>query len=182
MPPCGIQRAPLHLVLLQVFIALSVLHHHHFGPVDSLSISSSKGNAKNSLTSAPPITTTTTASVAAPAGSAPAIASARSAQQQQIQYTTLPPLITTISQNNYLDSLVAQQQQQQSKQQQQIFENLNRISAGDTNNGELQASSSTNSDDTVPLATINNHSRNNQPVARPPQYVDVSALVGVSGK
>lgn len=34
----------------------------------------------------------------------------------------------------------------------------------------------------VPLATINNHSRNNQPQARPPQYVDVSNLVGVSSR
>lgn len=42
------------------------------------------------------------------------------------------------------------------------------------------ASSVSDHDETVPLATINNHSRNNQPQARPPQYVDVSNLVTVS--
>lgn len=91
----------------------------------------------------------------------------------QAQLTTLPPLLTTIVRdNNYSDIVNANQlikQQQQQQQHQSNQEQLNK-----------QRSNSEDHDDTIPLATINNHSRNNQPIARPPQYVDVSALVGVS--
>lgn len=118
--------------------------------VHSLSISSS---TKNALTAA----------------SARNIQSAAGHQAQQQQITTLPPLVTTISQNNYLDPLAAQQQQQQLKQE-----------VGLHSSGGEHRSSSEEHEESIPLATINNHSRNNQPAVRPPQYVDVSALVGVS--
>lgn len=92
--------------------------------------------------------------------------------QQQQQMTTISPLMmTTNPQNSYLDSL-AQIQQSKQLQQQQQQDDLH--AAGE------HRSAGGDHDDSVPLATINNHSRNNQPVARPPQYVDVSALVGVS--
>lgn len=88
------------------------------------------------------------------------------------QLTTLPPHLTTVVQDKYLNSF--QQPAQVAKQQQQQ----------DPNNIQLetakQRSNGDDHDEPVPMATINNHSRNNQALARPPQYVDVSALVGVS--
>jgi len=85
---------------------------------------------------------------------------------QLSQITTLPPFLTTLSQGVYQNSVV----QHSSKLQQQP-------EGQQHSTGEHRSNSE---DDTVPLATINNHSKNNQPMARPPQYVDVSALVGVS--
>lgn len=89
-------------------------------------------------------------------------------QQQQLQITTLPPLMTTLSQNSYLTESLAQSKQAQ--------DDLHPASERSSDSHRLN---SEDHDDSVPLATINNHSRN-QPAARPPQYVDVSALVGVS--
>lgn len=108
-------------------------------------------------------------------------ASSLSGGGQQQQASTLPPpLMTTIAQNNYLDSLAHQLQQQQTKQynnnQSQHQQQVSSISM----NEQQRSSYLDEHDDSVPLATINNHSRNNQPPIRPPQYVDVSALVGVS--
>lgn len=91
-----------------------------------------------------------------------------------LQLTTLqPPIITTqqYNPNGYIDSYTSQYQ---TKQQQ-----LDSV-ADQHQASERSSNGNDDHDDTVPLATINNHSRNNQPVARPPQYVDVSALVGVS--
>lgn len=123
--------------------------------VYSLSISSSTNN-KNGLTS-----------------STVSARNSQSYQQQtlannQQQMTTLPPLMSTISQSNYLDS-VNQAQQVQDKQE----------TVGPRAGNELRSNNEEH-DDAVPQATVNNHSRNNQPAPRPPQYVDVSALVGVS--
>lgn len=44
-----------------------------------------------------------------------------------------------------------------------------------------RSNTAANDDDLIPLATINNHSRNNQNQLRPPQYVDLSALVPNGG-
>lgn len=64
-------------------------------------------------------------------------------------------------------------QQHQQQQQDQFHANHDEVS-------KQTRSSVDEHDESVPLATINNHSRNNQQPIRPPQYVDVAALVGVS--
>lgn len=86
------------------------------------------------------------------------------APQQVSSTTSLPGLLTTMM---------------------QTMESANYVKSGrdqvqHASEGPKQRSSNEEHDDTVPLATINNHSRNNQAQLRPPQYVDVSALVGVS--
>lgn len=90
--------------------------------------------------------------------------------QQQQAITTLPPLITTIIQDSIPESF---QNHPNHQQQQQHQDSIQQDSL-------KQRSHSEDHDDSVPLATINNHSRNKQPNAKPPQYVDVSALIGVS--
>lgn len=101
-------------------------------------------------------------------------------QQQPTQPmpTTLPPLMTTIVQNtnnpsvesssssSSIDGLRPVEYQQQQQQP-------------NDGGGAKFRSNLDDHDDSVPLATINNHSKNNAQI-RPPQYVDVSALVGVS--
>lgn len=81
--------------------------------------------------------------------------------------TTQTPFMTTINQNIYPES----QQQQHVPIKQQVSQDIS-ISES--------RSSAEDHDESIPLATVNNHSRNNQQPSRPPQYVDVSALVGVS--
>lgn len=96
------------------------------------------------------------------AGGAPTL---RNSQQIAASLlTTLSPLITTLNQNNYLEA-------QQSQVKQQVSQDIS-ISEPRSSGEEHEES--------IPLATVNNHSRNNQQPSRPPQYVDVSALVGVS--
>lgn len=115
------------------------------------------------------------------------VSSSSSHQQQQsanLQLTTVqPPAMTTQQQLNsisYLDSFATQYQSKQPQQQQQQQQAQNQQVDDLHQASERSSSGNEDHDDTVPLATINNHSRNNQPVVRPPQYVDVSALVGVS--
>lgn len=86
--------------------------------------------------------------------------------------TTSPQLMTTIAQG-YIDSLASQLGAAATKQQQLAYNSI-------TGTNEQRSSAPEEHDDSVPMATINNHSRNNQPPARPAQYVDVAGLVGVS--
>lgn len=118
--------------------------------INAFSISSN-GNSKNSITGVPV---------------------ARSNQQQVAAslLTTQSPLIPTSNHNSYTDSHANQLHLKQPAGSQEV---------GATN-GEQRSASVEEHEDTMPLATINNHSRNNQQPNRPPQYVDVSALVGVS--
>lgn len=97
--------------------------------------------------------------------------------------TTLSPVLTTNGQQSHLDSIGHQQMKHHQQQQQQHSQDDLSQSASERSSDQqriLASNSGEEHDDTVPLATINNHSRNNQPAIRPPQYVDVSALVGVS--
>lgn len=95
-------------------------------------------------------------------------------QQPQIQSTTaLPTLLTTIVQDNLNYANLIKQQQQSTKQQQHHHYTEVTKQRSASNNDEHDP-------DMVPLATVNNHSRNQQAALRPPQYVDVSALIGVS--
>lgn len=112
----------------------------------------------------------------------------RSTSAYKDMTTTLPPLLSTLAQDNRLDDSaslslskdqkLAEQmhlhlQQHQQQQQDQFHANHDEVS-------KQTRSSVDEHDESVPLATINNHSRNNQQPIRPPQYVDVAALVGVS--
>lgn len=99
----------------------------------------------------------------------------QSNQQQQAGPTTLPPAITTTSHNlQFAESMQSTQQHQAANQHHRHPEAPNQPT------GEQRSVNNANEehDDGVPLATINNHSRNNQHHMKPPQYVDVSALVG----
>lgn len=104
---------------------------------------------------------------------------AQDSQQGQQGLTTQAPslLPTTASQYSFFDSIPSRSQ-----------DSLKHSSYKTANLSSLEYSRSNfdDSDDSLPLATINNHSGNNnnnlslQSPARPAQYVDVSALVGVS--
>lgn len=137
------------LLLLQLVGLFSLLIHQQ---VNSLSISSSSSN-KNALSS-----------------TSARLINGNNNLNQGLPVTTLSPLASTNHQ--HLDSLAHHQQY---KQQQ---DELNQ-SASERSSDQHRLSQDEH-DDSVPLATINNHSRNNQlSISRPPQYVDVSALVGV---
>jgi len=114
-------------------------------------------------------------------------------QQPSVKQVTVPPTRSSThtkgqqqpSQNDQKEKQV-QQPVQQNDESNQIA-NQNAPSQTSTKLHEnpeiLKRRSDTVEEDQLPLATINNHSnRNNNQAAqlKPPQYVDVSALLGVS--
>lgn len=95
--------------------------------------------------------------------------------------TTLPPLMTTIVQNNNnnIDPSSSSSSSSSPTSENVHHTEYQAQSSPQVDNGAKFRSNLEDHDDSVPLATVNNHSKNNAQI-RPPQYVDVSALVGVS--
>lgn len=98
----------------------------------------------------------------------------RSTSPSKESTTTLPPLLDTITQDPNDERINSSKDQRFAEHQHLQQHQYNEDGA------KLRRSSNEDHDESVPLATINNHSRNNQQPIRPPQYVDVAALVGVS--
>lgn len=95
------------------------------------------------------------------------------------QSTTLqPPLLTTMDNMIHHEYPPQQLHHQQHYNQHQASDNQNQ------QHGKQRSDFNGDHEDSIPLATINNHSRNSQlvqqatAISRPAQYVDVSALVG----
>lgn len=105
----------------------------------------------------------------------------RSTSPSKEYTTTLPPLLSTIAQDPNDERVSLSKDQRLAEQMHQHLQQHQADHQYHADDGaKSQRSSNEDHDESVPLATINNHSRNNQQPIRPPQYVDVAALVGVS--
>lgn len=104
----------------------------------------------------------------------------RSTSPSKEYTTTLPPLLSTIAQDPNDERISLSKDQRLAEQMHQHLQQHQADQYQADDGAKSQRSSNEDHDESVPLATINNHSRNNQQPIRPPQYVDVAALVGVS--
>lgn len=104
----------------------------------------------------------------------------RSTSPSKESTTTLPPLLNTITQDPNNERVSSSKDQRFAEQMHQHLQQHQQDQYYAEDGAKLQRSSNEDHDESVPLATVNNHSRNNQQPIRPPQYVDVAALVGVS--
>lgn len=106
----------------------------------------------------------------------PVLVGSSSDLQMNHQTTALPSvLITTSSQYNFLEAIPPKLRHQT---QSSSYKSVNLSSLEYS-----RSSSDAEADDSLPLATVNNHSGSNlnlAQISKPSQYVDVSALVGVS--